>query len=121
MIARWFPRRRSSRRRGSFVSKEPTQSALELDIPIEKVGPAFVQVVRRVGPGNREELERRRLGRRLLRLDDELVLAGVARAAGRDDVAPAGEAAARSRDHVIERQVHRRELLVAILAAEAVA
>ena len=68
----------------------PSRYDFELDIPVQKVGPALVQVIRREATLRREQLARRRLARRPHRLHQQLVvLCDVARVTSRDDVVPA--------------------------------
>src|SRR6056297_339549 len=97
-----------------------TGSGFQLCIPVEKVHPAFVEVVgRELAPDIAQLLGGGLAGRLAQGKSDLLHRAGalgqVAAAAGGDDVFPAGDAAAGARDDVVEGQVALR---AAILAGE---
>src|SRR3954447_7679689 len=111
--------------RGKRAGGRPA-SRVELDVPVEVVAPALVQVARREGPAVGAELVGGRHGRLGHRLHPALVrqavaLAQVAAGAGGQDVGPARPPAARAGDQVVEGQLVRRVALEAVLAAEAVA
>src|SRR5204863_3735598 len=94
---------------------------LQLAVPIQEVAPALVQIAGRKGAAILLQLDRRRLDREALQehaalAHQPVALEQVARAAGGDDVAPGGAAAARLRHHVVEGELVGREVAAAILA-----
>src|SRR5580693_7009256 len=96
---------------------------LQLDVPVQIVQPAFVQVVGREPPAVvLEFVHRRAVGRAAWRdarfAGRAAALGEVAGRAGGDDVLPGGAAAARAGDHVVERQV---VAAAAVLAGERIA
>src|SRR5690242_1432478 len=101
-------------------------AGFQLGIPVKKIPPTLVEVVRREGATVLLELEGTRLERTSLGMHMRLMrqavaFAQVAGLAGGDDVLPIGAPAARARHHMVEGQVRRRRALAAILAAEAIA
>src|SRR5688572_10360035 len=99
------------------------RSGLQLDVPIEVIAPALVEVIGREALAVVLQLPAGRADR--LTLEMHLRLAGraaalpeVARSAGSGDILPGGAAALGARDDMVERQLAARS---AIDAAEAVA
>ena len=95
------------------TTRQPAPLWVELDIPVQIVAPAFVQVVGRKGTPVQPKLVRRRHRRPGHRLHtafmrQAVALAQVAAGAGGDDVAPGGPAAARARHDMVESQLRRR-------------
>src|SRR5690606_13114090 len=115
------PRAATAVRRSMFLSsKRGTRSRslpFQLDIPVQPVDPAFVQIVRRKGAAIVLQLPARRAPRlameghvRLLRRPAALLQ--VARRAGGGDIFPARPPAQPPRHHMIEGQLLARPAIL---------